>query len=65
MKNPHLTPYAPILTEATKVTDPSELAAIEHIMRHIIHDGTLGHLTRDELMASARMAVEIQRRTLA
>jgi hypothetical protein len=51
--------YAKIISEATGVTDPEDLAEIEDTMRHCIYHLTLDWQTRDELACGARQAWEV------
>lgn len=54
-----MTGYAKIINEATGVSDPGDLAAIEDSMRHDIFHSTLDWQTRAQLMRGAREAWEL------
>lgn len=53
--------YARTISEATGVTDPSDLADIEDSMRNDIFHSTLDWQTRDQLAAAARVAWDLVR----
>lgn len=51
--------YEKIISEATGVTNPADLAEIEDTMRHVIFHSTLDWQTRAQLQRAAREAWEI------
>lgn len=50
--------YAEIIGDATGVTNPAVLEALEDVMRHDIFHSTLDWQTREQLMEAARQAAE-------
>lgn len=48
--------YAPIISEATGVTDPAMLSRIEDYMRNVIFHSTLDWLSRAQLKRAAKTA---------
>lgn len=51
-----MTFYAQLISTATGVTDPADLAEIEEYMRHVVWHSTLDWQTREQLEASAVVA---------
>ena len=48
--------YTELITEATGITDPTEVAKLEEIMRCDIFHSTLDWQTREQLMEAAKTA---------
>lgn len=51
--------YAKSISEATGITDPTDLDDIEDCMRHTIFHSTLDWQTREQFDAGARQAWEV------
>ena len=51
--------YHQLITEATGVTHPEEVAEIEECMRQDIYHSTLDWQSREELMNAARIAMKV------
>lgn len=53
-----MTFYKALVSEATGVTDPALLDAIEDCMRHDVFHSTLDWQTKEQLVAGAKLAHE-------